>query len=69
MLAPLERAAPDPWVLKGGFALELRRQARRATRDVDIDFAEIAPRTCARLRGSRMRFAGGARATFLRPKP
>lgn len=40
LLARLERAAPDRWVLKGGFALELRLPGQaRATRDVDIDWA------------------------------
>jgi predicted nucleotidyltransferase component of viral defense system len=39
LLARLERAAPDRWVLKGGFALELRLPGRaRVTRDVDIDW-------------------------------
>ncbi len=39
LLARLERAAPRRWVLKGGFALELRLggQARTA-RDVDLDW-------------------------------
>jgi predicted nucleotidyltransferase component of viral defense system len=38
-LARLQQSAPDQWVLKGGFALELRlgRQAR-ATRDIDLDW-------------------------------
>jgi len=40
LLARLERAAPDRWVLKGGFALELPLPGQaRATRDVDIDWA------------------------------
>lgn len=40
MLARLEHAAPDAWMLKGGFALELRLGGQaRATRDVDIDWA------------------------------
>lgn len=40
LLARLERTAPDQWVLKGGFALELRLPGQaRATRDVDIDWA------------------------------
>jgi hypothetical protein len=40
LLARLRRAAPDGWVLKGGFALELRLAGRaRTTRDVDLDFA------------------------------
>lgn len=39
LLARLERAAPDRWVLKGGFALELRVPGQaRTTRDVDIDW-------------------------------
>jgi hypothetical protein len=33
------RAAPDRWLLKGGFALDLRLSDRaRTTRDVDIDW-------------------------------
>lgn len=40
LLARLQHAAPDAWVLKGGFALELRLTGRsRTTRDVDLDFA------------------------------
>lgn len=40
LLARLCHSAPDGWVLKGGFALELRLAGRsRATRDVDLDFA------------------------------
>ena len=32
--------APDAWVLKGGFALELRLGARaRTTKDIDVDWA------------------------------
>jgi len=39
LLARLERAAPDRWVLKGGFALELRLAGQaRATRDIDLDW-------------------------------
>ncbi len=39
LLARLEHAAPDRWVLKGGFALELRVPGQaRTTRDVDIDW-------------------------------
>lgn len=40
LLARLSHAAPDQWVLKGGFALELRLSHQaRATRDVDLDWA------------------------------
>jgi predicted nucleotidyltransferase component of viral defense system len=39
LLARLERAAPRRWVLKGGFALELRLGGQaRTTRDVDLDW-------------------------------
>lgn len=39
LLARLQAAAPGAWVLKGGFALELRLPGRaRATRDVDVDW-------------------------------
>jgi hypothetical protein len=39
LLARLVTVAPDAWVLKGGFALELRLGSRaRSTRDVDVDW-------------------------------
>jgi Nucleotidyl transferase AbiEii toxin, Type IV TA system len=39
LLARLNETAPDRWLLKGGFALDLRLSERaRATRDVDIDW-------------------------------
>lgn len=39
LLARLTDAAPNRWLLKGGFALDLRLADRaRATRDVDIDW-------------------------------
>lgn len=39
LLARLTEAAPNRWLLKGGFALDLRLADRaRATRDVDIDW-------------------------------
>lgn len=40
LLARLDHAAPGQWILKGGFALELRLPGQaRATRDVDLDWA------------------------------
>ncbi|MGA9874601.1 MAG: nucleotidyl transferase AbiEii/AbiGii toxin family protein [Solirubrobacteraceae bacterium] len=40
LLARLYAVAPDAWVLKGGFALELRLGAQaRTTKDVDVDWA------------------------------
>lgn len=39
LLARLDEVAPGDWLLKGGFALDLRLPERaRATRDVDIDW-------------------------------
>jgi predicted nucleotidyltransferase component of viral defense system len=40
LLARLHAVAPDTWVLKGGFALELRLGAQaRTTKDIDVDWA------------------------------
>ncbi len=40
LLARLHAVAPDAWVLKGGFALELRLGAKaRTTKDIDVDWA------------------------------
>lgn len=36
LLARLFRAEPAPWVLKGGYALELRFKTARATVDIDL---------------------------------
>ena len=39
LLARLHAVAPDAWVLKGGFALELRLGAQaRTTKDIDVDW-------------------------------
>lgn len=39
LLCRLQRIAPDQWLLKGGFALELRLPERaRATKDIDLDW-------------------------------
>lgn len=39
LLARLAATAPDRWLLKGGFALDLRLAERaRATKDIDIDW-------------------------------
>jgi predicted nucleotidyltransferase component of viral defense system len=40
LLARLHAVAPEAWVLKGGFALELRLGAQaRTTKDIDVDWA------------------------------
>jgi predicted nucleotidyltransferase component of viral defense system len=39
LLCRLQQVAPDQWLLKGGFALELRLPGRaRATKDIDLDW-------------------------------
>jgi hypothetical protein len=43
ILARLTAAAPDRWLLKGGFALDLRLAERaRATKDIDLDWQAAA---------------------------
>lgn len=36
LLCRLFRAAPSPWLLKGGYAMELRLAVARTTRDIDL---------------------------------
>lgn len=51
LLARLVAVAPDAWVLKGGFALELRLGNRaRSTRDVDVDWRLASEHVGALLR-------------------
>ena len=45
LLARLFRIDPAPWVLKGGYALELRFRAARATVDIDLTVQRIAATT------------------------
>lgn len=45
LLARLFRIDPAPWVLKGGYALELRFRAARATVDIDLTVQRIAAAT------------------------
>ena len=63
LLARLEHAAPKRWVLKGGFALELRLGGQaRATRDVDLDWnTSLEDATEALLEGAARRtgYTGG----------
>ncbi len=42
LLARLAETAPDGWLLKGGYALDLRLPGRaRTTKDVDLDWSDI----------------------------
>jgi hypothetical protein len=41
LLARLFREEPAPWVLKGGYALELRFKAARATVDIDLTLQRV----------------------------
>ena len=43
LLARLFREEPTPWVLKGGYALELRFKAARSTVDIDLTVQRGAP--------------------------
>lgn len=45
LLARLFRIAPAPWVLKGGYAFELRFRTARATVDIDLTVERIAAAT------------------------
>jgi hypothetical protein len=45
LLARLFRIDPAPWVLKGGYALELRFRMARATVDIDLTVQRIAAAT------------------------
>src|SRR6202171_5165359 len=41
LLARLFRVDPAPWVLKGGYALELRFKTARSTVDIDLTIQKI----------------------------
>lgn len=45
LLARLFRTDPAPWVLKGGYALELRFRTARATVDIDLTVQRVAAAT------------------------
>jgi Nucleotidyl transferase AbiEii toxin, Type IV TA system len=45
LLARLFRTDPAPWVLKGGYALELRFRTARATVDIDLTVEKIVAAT------------------------
>src|SRR6266849_2375041 len=47
LLARLFQEEPAPWVLKGGYALELRFKAARSTVDIDLTLQRVASGTSA----------------------
>ncbi len=47
LLARLFRVHPAPWILKGGYALELRFRTARATVDIDLTVERAAPEATA----------------------
>ena len=47
LLARLFRKEPAPWALKGGYALELRFKAARATVDIDLTLQPVVAATSA----------------------
>ena len=48
LLARLCREEPAPWILKGGYAQELRFKAARATVDIDLTFQRVVATTAER---------------------
>ena len=48
LLARLFHVETPPWVLKGGYALELRFKAARSTVDIDLTVQRIPPEPAAR---------------------
>jgi hypothetical protein len=51
---------PDaPWLLKGGYAMELRIKSARTTRDVDLGIRQIEPWDAARILEALRETAGG----------
>jgi hypothetical protein len=49
LLSRLFGVDPAPWVLKGGYALELRFRTARATVDLDLTVQRVAPEATANL--------------------
>ena len=47
LLARLFREEPAPWVLKGGYALELRFKIARSTVDIDLTLQQVVTATSA----------------------
>jgi hypothetical protein len=46
LLARLFSAPDEPWLLKGGYAMELRLKTARATKDIDLSiFGEVRRKT------------------------
>jgi hypothetical protein len=41
LLCRLFRQADSPWLLKGGYAMELRIQSARTTRDIDLGLRKL----------------------------
>lgn len=64
LLARLFRVDPAPWVLKGGYALELRFRMARATVDIDLTVQRVAAATEADANQNRSRHAPGCSEPF-----
>ena len=52
LLARLFQKEPVPWVLKGGYALELRFKDARSTVDIDLTMQRVAATARTRSRGT-----------------
>jgi hypothetical protein len=60
-LCRLFKSDPENWVLKGGYAMELRIQGARTTKDIDLTFrgrAEEAPDLLERLQSAALQDLG-----------
>jgi hypothetical protein len=57
LLARLFREEPAPWVLKGGYALELRFKAARSTLDIDLTVQRVETTAAG---GDRTKLSGNA---------
>jgi hypothetical protein len=64
LLARLFRIDPAPWVLKAGYAFELRFRAARATVDIDLTVQRIAAATEADANQIVSRHTPGCRELF-----
>ena len=70
LLARLFLEEPPPWVLKGGYALELRFKAARSTVDIDLTVQRVpasavddrtrSSGTCCKLRRPRLSATGSS---------
>jgi len=54
LLCRIFHEVSSPWILKGGYAMELRLTIARTTRDIDLSFRRTKPGSSAKDQGSLM---------------